>query len=180
MKQRLMHGCAFVGAVLFALAAGPAGADAWDQTLASNKRFVVLSNMNSEAVLDRETELVWQRSTSGNNSWPGGVASCQNARTGGRFGWRLPTVQELGSLLDPNATSGPPLPLGHPFIGIPASAFFWTATSSANNPGLITPVLWGSAPPPANFFVQVGALSVGQDGSLGVWCVRGGMLAGPQ
>jgi hypothetical protein len=33
----------------------------WDQQFPAAQRFIVLSNWNNEAVLDRETGLVWQR-----------------------------------------------------------------------------------------------------------------------
>lgn len=33
----------------------------WDQQLPAASRFIVLSNWNAEAVLDRETGMVWQR-----------------------------------------------------------------------------------------------------------------------
>src|SRR5262245_42329601 len=38
---------------------------AWSQTLAPNVRFVILSNFNKDAVLDRETGLIWSRQSVG-------------------------------------------------------------------------------------------------------------------
>ena len=55
-----------------ALTAGPAQAvdavgpyyaiPAWDQSLPASTRFVVLTNWGQQAVLDKETGLVWERS----------------------------------------------------------------------------------------------------------------------
>jgi hypothetical protein len=98
---------------------------AWSQTFPGATRFIVLANFNSQAVLDRETGLVWERS-------PGGgtrvryqaVQYCMERTTGGRMGWRLPKAEELFSLLDP-ANFGQPfvnspaaLPTGHPFLNV--------------------------------------------------------------
>src|SRR5438270_8218804 len=94
------------------IAAGPYYATpSWDQTLPSSTRFIVLLNFNSEAVLDRETGLVWQKSPSTLTArWDTAISFCQFASTGGRFGWRLPTAAELYSLGDPSTG----LPTGHP------------------------------------------------------------------
>src|SRR5262245_64403301 len=130
MKHELIHTFGFVAAALLALGAMPANAQAtangpyyanssWDQTLPTSTRFIVLSNMNSQAVLDRETGLVWQRSPLPPTSWTSASSVCAVTGTGGRMGWRLPTVNEITSLFDPSAfgASGtnPPLPAGHPF-----------------------------------------------------------------
>lgn len=104
----------------------------WDQTLPSRKRFIVLSNMDSEAVLDLETGLVWEQNPSTHgNTWAAAHEDldfgCIAKTTGGRSGWRVPLLQELQSL-----TVGPlnDLPVGHPF-GPNASGTFWSATTSA-------------------------------------------------
>src|SRR5262245_35534529 len=107
----------------------------WDQTLPASTRFIVLSNWNNEAVLDRETGLVWQRSPIGEAAWAQASENCINARTGGRGSWRLPTINELSSLFDPTLTTSPFLPAGHPFTGLPPpfglGANFWSSTLSA-------------------------------------------------
>jgi hypothetical protein len=96
----------------------------WDQTLPSNTRFIVLSNMASAAVLDRETGLVWERfplsplspggGDPGRRTWSEAQQRCRLLRAGNRLGWRLPALEELGSLADPSVTSSPALPAGHP------------------------------------------------------------------
>ena len=101
----------------------------WDQQLPASTRFVVLTNWGNEAVLDRETGLVWERAPNATLSdWPGALALCRQATTGRRFGWRLPTEEELATLLDPTQ-SNPPLPAGHPFQGVAVSDVYWTAST---------------------------------------------------
>ena len=103
----------------------------WDQKLqcdtpATCPRFVVLANWNNAAVLDRETGLVWEKVPSTvNTDWLGASVYCVSRNLGGRRGWRLPTVQDLASLLDPTQ-SHPALPSGHPFTG--QFDIFWSAT----------------------------------------------------
>jgi hypothetical protein len=168
------------GLILFALTAcapGPAEAQtiapgpyyampSWDQslacaTLATCPRFVVLSGMASDAVLDRETGLVWERSPSAATTIFGLVGSaCNNKAVGNRKGWRVPAVQELASLIDP---SGPlSLPPGHPFENINGNLFYWTATS------VNTVFAWAVS-------FDLGAVSgLSRTAQAPVWCVRGG------
>ena len=109
-------------------------APSWDQTMPASTRFLVLSNFNGDAVLDRETGLVWQRTPLlATTSYVGAFFNCGNLRTGGRFGWRLPAIAELTSLFDPNAMSAPALPTGHPFVGLSTSGIdgFWSSTAGS-------------------------------------------------
>jgi hypothetical protein len=132
-------------------------------SIANCPRFKVLSDLNNEAVLDRETCLVWEQRLKGWTSvWH---ANLCNYPIGGRYGWRLPTLQELMSLIDPTQ-SNPALPPGHPFNfqGVPMS-FFWSATHSNNN---YFDSIWG-----VNFETGVNSWVPG-DYSRQWWCVRGG------
>lgn len=101
---------------------------AWSQTLAPNVRFVILSNFSSDAVLDRETGLVWSRRTVNElSAVVGATSACSSLVIGNRMGWRLPTIAELQSLVDPAVPitlSVPRLPAGHPFLLSSQSALF--------------------------------------------------------
>jgi uncharacterized protein DUF1566 len=136
----------------------------WDQTLPSSTRFIVLSNMNSEAVLDRETGLVWERSPDTSTfTWFDATGVCNALSLGNRLGWRLPTVQELASLVDRSVVPGPTLPAGHPFQNV-QSSFYWSATTDVSIPGGV----WAVA------FKLGGVATVANGNAFPAWCVRGG------
>lgn len=105
----------------------------WDQKLPVSSRFVVLTNWGSAAVLDRETGLVWQQSPSAATAsltWGESLMLCLTNNTGGRFGWRLPSFEEIMTLVDPGTRTFFP---GAPFT-VPNNAFFWTATTDPVTP----------------------------------------------
>lgn len=154
----------------------------WDQKLqcdtpATCPRFIVLSNWNNAAVLDRETGLVWERSPlssctdplfckvlePGHRTWPDAQERCIYLNIANRGGWRLPTLQELISLFDLDPANKPlKLAPGHPFTGI-VSNLYWSATSTS-----VTDVVWTVDP----FFGQ--AVRANKANPFFVWCVRSG------
>ena len=138
----------------------------WDQVLPAAQRFVILPAFNSDAVLDKETGLIWEKSpatTAGNSS--NARSTCANKAVGGRKGWRLPSMPELASLVDPSVASpGPTLPQGHPFLNIQPSNY-WSASAHVENPTLT----WGVG------FGNGSVLGVSKSFDNRVWCVRGGM-----
>jgi hypothetical protein len=104
----------------------------WDQALPAAQRFVVLAAFNSDAVLDKHTGLVWEKSPAvTTHTWSSARFHCANKNVGGQKGWRLPSFAEQASLIDPSvAPPGPTLPPGHPFLNV-QSALYWSAASSA-------------------------------------------------
>ncbi len=140
MNERLPFAARIVAAA-FALAVDAASSQnvvngpyyatpSWDQTMPASTRFLVLSNFNGQAVLDRETGLVWQRALNDAQYDSIAATSCHQATTGGRYGWRLPSIAEMTSLFDPTVASIPSLTAGHPFTGFVGSdnIYLWTAS----------------------------------------------------
>ena len=88
-----------------------------------NSRFAihdagVLGDEEDDLVLDKDTGLIWARVPGPSDDIWTAVLACRNeVQLGDRKGWRLPTVEELSSLLDMNEDS-PALPTGHPFVGV--------------------------------------------------------------
>ena len=189
MKGKLLQTAGIIGFVIGSIvptayaqttANGPYYATpAWDQklqcdTLATCPRFIVLANWNNEAVLDRESGLVWQRTAIGPSARNQAVFACWSAATGGRRGWRLPRLDELMTLGDP---ANPPLPAGQPFSGVFGQSF-WTIDLfppfGALGPGSGTTVFFFAGNPglglPPGIFLNPGSFSE----SRSVLCVRGG------
>ena len=137
-------------------------APAWSQKLPAAKRFVLV--LDGEAVLDKETGLVWERSVSAPSSnWYNAVLTCLNLEVGGRKGWHLPTIEQLASLVDTSVAGSPKLPAGHPFTGF-LSSYYWSATIDA----FVIQYAWG-----VSFYNGLVSRS-DKTNVFSVWCVRGG------
>jgi hypothetical protein len=137
---------------------------AWTGTLPPSRRFTVV--MNGDAVLDNETGLVWQRTPSSTAyAWPPTRAICGSANTGGRLGWRAPTLAELSSMIDPSRIA-PAFPPGHPFVLI-LPINFWSQTESSEFPDFHFAVSFFSGTVLADTLAS----------QYRVWCVRGGATA---
>ena len=139
----------------------------WHQTLASSgcgsPRWSCV--MGGAAVLDNETGLVWEKTPAQGASpvsWSDAVKFCGANGTGGRYGWRLPTNEELNSLLDP---TGFDVITGSPFTGISTTLGYWSSTTA----------------PGAGFNALATGFGGGFGGSVNkddavdftFWCVRG-------
>jgi hypothetical protein len=152
--------CAMSVCTCLTLLAGCFPATSWHQVLSSDERFELV--MGEEAVLDNETGLVWERVPSDEFiDWFAAVAHCYERSVGDRYGWRLPAVEELASLM------GGGLPSGHPFTVVPTN--YWTITTDTTPTNLSGGRAW--------IVNTVGNVVKGQAKSAPnrlPWCVRGG------
>ena len=184
MQSRRSHltyalGTLAIGAVL--VLAAPVGAEnsttidqsmqphlkSWSNKIPSAKRFVQLADFNNEAVLDRETGLVWEQALEvTTHAWGNATWYCANKIVGGSVGWRLPSVVELKSVQDLSV----PLPLSQRLYlsGVLSANNWWSATTSAVDPT-------------AAWIVDVNGGRVNGNSKTNgqglAWCVRGPMNA---
>jgi hypothetical protein len=140
----------------------------WSQKLPSSERFVIV--LDGAGVLDKETGLVWEQSPSTNFVYPPFGDNCAVLNKGGRKGWRLPTVQELASLVDPTQAD-PSLPSGHPFSNV-LSGCYWCATTDAIDPSSGQYVVCFNEG-------DIWFAARSQSG-IHAWCVRGGQVIIPR
>jgi hypothetical protein len=156
---------------------GTATPVAW-QDHQPNPRFAIYSsggatNPNDDLVWDKETGLIWPRNTNPKTNamtWLDANTTCREFKLANRTGWRLPTVEELSSLIH-TRNSTPALPTGHPFLSVQFGDGvwgYWTSTNQEN-------------PAVSAWFVHLGSGGAGLAGkgsnptSLGfMWPVRGG------
>lgn len=134
--------------------------------------FGTVNNTSDDLVLDKETGLIWPRNAFLANrtyNWLDARTSSRELKFANRIGWRLPTVEELSSLVD-TRNSRPALPSNHPFVNVQIGATalgYWTSTAFEDGSG-------------AGWFVNLdsGAAGPGNNTILGhFWPVRGGSNA---
>ena len=140
----------------------------WGRILPASERFVVLSQFNNQAVLDKESQLVWERSPATYKAGTRGSAAlaCTLRSTGARRGWRLPYLNELASLVDPTGVYYTlALPSGHPFLTV-QKGLYWTATQNLGDAS-------------RGYTVNFNMLGTTEPYDLGsaayYWCVRSAM-----
>ena len=99
----------------------------WSQKLTTTRFELVLDGAGA---LDKETGLVWEREPDlTTRTWADAIIYAYQKEVGGRKGWRLPTVEELASLVD-TTQSNPALPSDYPFFGV--QSYYWSSTTTVS------------------------------------------------
>ena len=162
-----------IGIIAFVVFAAVAVADpgtTWNLQFNNPARFTILNSGTwaMQAVYDRETGRVWEQSPSTELfPWTGSAtvldahSHCYQLEVGGRKGWRLPSIEELASLVDTSQPS-PTLPSGHPF-NVNATPH-WSSTTNAFDAGRA----WAVGFSTGTVFNPV------KTATREAWCVRGG------
>ena len=149
--------------ILLADAPWAAPVPTWERKITGSGRFKVPSQFDGEAVFDKETGLLWQKTAAAAGTWRNALRFCALRNTGNRMGWRMPALEELLTIVDQTRAT-PAIPDGAPFEGLVGSSF-WTANEEEGDPTLAVTV-------------NLDVFSLGAASKTGaarkVLCVRGG------
>ena len=116
-------------------------------------------------VLDKETRLVWERAPDTTRmTWDAAIVYSYGKAVAGRKGWRLPSIEELLSLVDPTQ-SNPTLPAGHPFVNVQIDYYYWSSTLGMSS---LPTYAWGYD------FGNTNTSNVIKSTNAYAWLVRGG------
>ena len=127
-------------------------------------RFTLIGEYNREAVRDKKTGLVWEQSPKLDMSdWEMAQRRCSSSHAGGGTDWRVPTVQELRTLVEPSSIDVK-LPADHPFANVEPS-IYWSSTERRENGAYASFVNFSSG----------GSATLEKYMPTFVWCVRGSM-----
>ena len=92
-------------------------------------------NNGDGTVTDTSTGLMWQQATAPNTyDWYKAISYCESLSFAGYTDWRLPTIDEIKSLLD---TRWLPT-IDHSYFPDTAASWYWSSTTSA----YYTPYAW--------------------------------------
>jgi hypothetical protein len=80
-------------------------------------------------VTDIETKLMWQQATADKMNWYVAKPYCKDLRLAGYTDWRLPTLDELKTLVDQSWGNNPTI--NRTFFPGTVSAFYWASSTSA-------------------------------------------------
>lgn len=119
--------------------------------------FRVTLALNAVGVKDNSIGLIWEQEPDREHAvWGASMARCATKEVGGQKGRRVPSVEELKTLIDASQHD-PALPGGHPFSNI-KSENYWTATPHPTD----DMVVW-----------QIEPVTDQKSGTRRLWCVLG-------
>lgn len=152
---------------------GNAGAAETSSATSQIGRFAVLDTFREEAVLDRTTQLIWERSPDRTEvTWSTAQTRCALKTVGGHTGWRVPSFIELMTLIEPppdQSSSHPALPAGHPFHRVQPS-LYWSSDASSTEPATAYTV----------DLLRADVAPRQKTQSHPLWCVSGGISDKPR
>ncbi|HKL21965.1 MAG TPA: DUF1566 domain-containing protein, partial [Tichowtungia sp.] len=85
-------------------------------------------------VTDDLTGLMWMKANSGYKPWETAL-DASSVTNGGHVDWRLPTANELRSLVNYGSTASVMLPAVHPFGSAIQPTYYWTGTTAPLSTG---------------------------------------------